>query len=253
MRKACVIAPLEFNPPHCRINDEINILKANSYDVKLVLASSSRSTKTHEIIDNLEIFRYRYEGFFSFKIPILNSIFMTLRLFFKAKELDANVYHCHDYQTSHVAFLLSLSGKKVIYDIGDDSPSNHKIYFRNRVSKNPFLGNFIEKSIRYLEGKVMRKCAITLSLSNTMRDDRLTYTKKIKVLKYSPNYIPKSFPDKSVLLESNYIIYQGAISEEKGIFEIFEAIEKITYLGKDIKLIIAGYKSDESWNKIKKV
>ena len=63
MRKACVIAPLEFNPPHCRINDEINILKANSYDVKLVLASSSRSTKTHEIIDNLEIFRYRYEGF----------------------------------------------------------------------------------------------------------------------------------------------------------------------------------------------
>lgn len=252
MIKACVIAPIDFSPPHCRINDEIDILKKNNYDVKLLLASSSLKLESYEKNDNLEIFRIFYSGILRWKLPILNSIFMTFCLFLKAREIDAKIYHCHDYQTSHVAYLLSLSGKKVIYDIGDDSPSNHRTYFRLRVSKSLFLGKFIENSIRYLEGAIMKKCDITFSLSQTMKEDRINFTEKIKVLKYSPNYNTKTINEKN-LKTSNRVIYQGALSEDKGLFSIFKAIYVVSKFNKKIELVIAGYMPDNSWHKIKSI
>ncbi len=125
-----------------------------------------------------------------------------------------------------VGFLLkNISGKKVIYDIGDDFPSYNN------------FPHFLQSIIRALEGNLLKSYDTMIVLSNSLKKDRMKYTSKINILYYSPDpsFNPNNTTDAP--RDTDYVlIFEGQIHSKKGVIEIIEAL-KIDFKGNKIRKI----------------
>lgn len=152
------------------------------------------------------------------------------KIFKKALELNADIYHFHDPELMRFAKKLRKSGKIVIYDIHEDLP-------RSILSK-PYLRKWIRKFISFIIEIYENKIASKTTCNITATPHIESRFKKINKNTFSIY----NYPDFSINEnENNFsekadnVCYIGGLSKIRGIIEILAAMDKA-----DAKLLLAG-------------
>jgi glycosyltransferase involved in cell wall biosynthesis len=154
------------------------------------------------------------------------------KVFIKAKELDAEIYHLHDPELIPIGLKLRKLGKKVIFDAHEDLPK--------QILSKAYLNKNIAKALSYLaslfENLTLRKFDAIVTATPYIRDK----FKKINSSVVDINNYPKieeftvetDWPSKS-----NQITYIGGITQVRGICELIKSLE---YINKDTRLALVG-------------
>ncbi|MBF90974.1 MAG: glycosyl transferase [Flavobacteriales bacterium] len=199
----------------------ISLAKAE-FEVSLVVSDGMGDTKCKgvSVFDVGKTKGGRLSRFFS----------TTQKVYEKAVELDADVYHFHDPELMFYAYRLKRLGKKVIYDVHEDLP-------RQLMSK-PYLSYITKKVLPFLLERIENFLAARFDLVITatpfIRDRFLKINKNtidvnnyplLEELHSADHYIQKK----------NQICYLGGITAIRGIEALVKACELI-----DGELVLAG-------------
>lgn len=170
----------------------------------------------------------------------LNRIFKTTtRVFKKAIELDADVYHLHDPELIPIGLKLRRLGKIVIFDSHEDVP----LQMRAKPYLNAPLRYLIGQAFGYYESYACKKMNAVITATPFIRD---------KFLKINANTVDiNNFPILDELMpttswgnKESYICYIGGIEKVRGIHEIIQALE---YRKTNLRLRLAGsFRSKET-------
>ncbi len=152
------------------------------------------------------------------------------RIFAKAMELNADIYHLHDPELLAISRKLKKHGKIVVYDAHEDLPlqlmSKHWIpkLFRNFVSK--LTSKFLKWKIKPMDGVVAATPIISAKMANIN-------TNTINVCNY-PLLNELKFVDENTQ-KKNIVCYIGGLFQSRGIFQMLDAVKNM-----DIELHLAG-------------
>ncbi|MBQ5152950.1 glycosyltransferase family 4 protein [Macrococcoides caseolyticum] len=170
-------------------------------------------------------------------IKIKNRVdrFITLKkkIYERALEIDADIYHLHDPELLTTAYKLKKMGKKVIFDFHEDTP------------KQILAKQYLPKLIRT---PLSRIYSLLENYYSSKLDAIVTATPylKSKFIKINRNTIDvNNFPILSEFLsikidnevKINDLIYIGGLSEERGLFKLIE----IGNLNPELKIVICGH------------
>ena len=145
----------------------------------------------------------------------------TRRVYNKAVELDADIYHFHDPELLPWGWLLKKKGKRVVYDIHEDVPrqilSKHWIpgFLRKPVS---FFTEIIEN---YFAGKMD---GLVYVVPAQMERFRKINPNTVMVCNY-PILEELHVPNSNWASKERAVCYVGGISGIRGLFEMVEAAE----------------------------
>jgi len=171
----------------------------------------------------------------------------SCRIFIKALNEKADLYHFHDPDLLLVGILLkSLTKAKVIYDA-------HENYPKAILTKNwlPFI---TRKPVSYIFNFIEKWAALRLDYIIVATDSMVREFKKNKVVAIRNFPLLKIIRPKSKFnFESPTVIYVGGLSEERGISEMVQAMEYLDS-SKNVKLILYGKFYPESYqDKVKRL
>lgn len=175
----------------------------------------------------------------------------TKKVYEKALNLDADVYHFHDPELIFYAYRLKRAGKKVIYDAHEDLP-------RQLMSK-PYLGTVAKKILPFvlerMENFFAARFDLVVTATPFIRDRFLHVNKKTVDINNYP-LEQELHEDSSAVVKKNQVCYLGGITAIRGIEALVSACELI-----DGDLVLAGkfnsadleskVKSLPGWNKVK--
>ncbi|MHB1041647.1 MAG: glycosyltransferase family 4 protein [Eubacteriales bacterium] len=249
MMKACLIIAHSFSPPHAFTFSIAKILRKNGFNVTIIGAGNRRLPKEDALGNEIRLLRSRSDGiYFSPFISLLNPLTL-ISLFVKALREKADIYWCHGYGMIPIMLALKILSKRVIYDVGDDDPSNYSYIVRNYFHLG-LIATLVEKIFRSIEYFAIKHVDYVICLTETLRKDRLKYNHKSKVIYYciDPVFNPFNIDKKLAREFKNYtvIIYTGTISPKKGSKEILEAFEIIKKQVPNALLMMVGASSPES-------
>lgn len=154
-------------------------------------------------------------------------------------ESGADIYHIHDIELVVVGLWLKLRGKKVVFDVHEDFAA----LASDRDWVSPYLAHVVGFIVRFLN-----------RLSSRYFDLIVAATPKIATL-YSPDktIIVRNMPRTEDFAGGEqgaapgerppHFAYIGGISRSRGIFEITEALNRMTDRP-DVRLRLAGPKPD---------
>ncbi len=154
----------------------------------------------------------------------------TQKVYEKAVDLGADVYHFHDPELMFHAYRLKLLGKKVIYDAHEDLP-------RQLMSK-PYLGSLTKKVLPFLLERIENILAArfdsVITATPFIRDRFLKINKNTIDINNYPLLQELHSVDYSIQ-KKNQICYIGGITAIRGIEELVKACDLI-----DGELVLAG-------------
>jgi len=169
------------------------------------------------------------------------------RVYKKALEIDADVYHLHDPELLRIALKLKRAGKKVVYDAHEDLPrqiiGKHYLRFKKTISK----------VMERYENKKVRKLDAVATATPFIRD---------RFLNIHPNTVDiNNFPVLSEVDMSTgnsekkgQVCFIGGISAIRGTKQLVQAMEKTSLRCALAGAIPDGFRSDlESENGWKQV
>lgn len=161
------------------------------------------------------------------------------RLFEKAKELNADIYHFHDLNINKIGKKLKELPQKpvVIYDVRDPFAQNIKDYIGNESILKPMI-NLYANYIDSWEKRCAKYYDYVISNEENLRDDFRQVLPKEKVdVIYNYTYLHKYRKD----IPKEYdLIYCGGITKYRGAFQIIKAVEILKEDFPNIKLIFLG-------------
>jgi glycosyltransferase involved in cell wall biosynthesis len=230
-----IVSVTHLTSVHPRYDTRIFLKQCRSlakagYDVSLVVADG----KGDETKDGVKIFdvgpsRGRIDRMFN----------TTRRVFAKARELDAEVYHLHDPELIPMGLVLKRMGKKVIFDSHEDVP-------RQLIGK-PYLNmpakKVLAKGVSVFEKFACKRLDAVIAATPFIRD---------KFLKINPNTVDiNNFPMLGELAtdqidwadKQSQVCYVGGIGTVRGIREMVRAMEFVT---SDVHLQLGGRFSEKS-------
>lgn len=159
------------------------------------------------------------------------------KVFAKAKELDADLYHLHDPELILIGLKLKKLGKKVIFDAHEDLPK--------QILSKDYLNNIFAKTLSYFaslfEKITLKKFDAIVTATPYIRNK----FKKINSHVVDVNNYPKieEFSGESNWLnKSNQITYIGGITRVRGICELINSLEHIKG---DTRLALVGSFSEQ--------
>lgn len=194
------------------------------------------------------------------KNKVFRILFFWIKAFIKIKSKNFKIIHFHDPELIPLGIVLKIMGLKVIYDI-------HELVYYDIVSKNWIKPKLIRKIIGqvYL---IFESFAVNIFDGIILAEEgyKEFYKKKYKKIENKLLFI-NNYPKISLLnhdmkfqKKEDYIIYLGAISEDRGIKEL---IQSLKYLNDKIKLLLIGKWSNkkfledcqkiESWKRVIKL
>jgi len=220
---------------HDRYDDRIFLKECKTlsnagFDVNLIVANG----KGNEVVDKIKI--YDVGKPINRKERMLKT---TKKIFKKALEMNADIYHFHDPELIPVGLKLKKLGKKIIYDVHEDLP-------RQLLSK-PYLNKFILKIlslfIEIYENYSAKRFDFIITATPYIRDRFNKINKNTIDINNYP--LLKEFTN----IEHNYkqynnICYVGGITRVRGIVELIKAIENL-----DVTLHLAGEFENEELKK----
>lgn len=163
--------------------------------------------------------------------------FTVWRVYKKAIEVNARIYHFHDPELMLVALLLKQKGKKVIYDVHEDVP--RQILGKHWINK--YLRKTISFLIENIENNVSRRLDYIIVATPFIRKRFIEINNKcIDICNY-PITKDEDFSSINWEDKKNELCYIGLITKSRGIVETLKAIEDTPY-----RLNLAGKYSPES-------
>lgn len=165
-------------------------------------------------------------------------MFITVwRIYKKALELDAKLYHFHDPELMLVGLLLKQKGKKVIYDVHEDLPRQ----ILGKYWINKYLRKAVSFLIENIENNVSRRLDYIIVATPFIRKRFLELNNKCVDICNYPITKDEGFSSINWKNKKNELCYIGLITKSRGIIEILKAIEDTPY-----RLNLAGKYSPES-------
>ncbi len=148
-------------------------------------------------------------------------LFGGRRVYRRALEVDADVYHFHDPELMPIARRLQKKGKRVVYDVHEDLPRQilSKHYLKSWI--RPILSRVVE---RY-ENAMARRFDLIVAATPFIRDRFLRQNAST----CDVNNFPIAAGSETVALEPREpgaVCYVGSISRVRGICELLDAAAK---------------------------
>jgi len=153
----------------------------------------------------------------------LQRILSACRVYRKALQENAELYHFHDPELIPIGLLLRLSGKKVVYDIHEDLPRSLHAISRNYIPK--FLKYPLSWLTERIENLTSAQFSGLITATSTIHDrfkDINKYT--IVVNNYPLQEEFELLSNTEWTDRTEAIAYIGVIAKERGIVEIIKAI-----------------------------
>jgi len=228
--KACILTSV--HPPFDgRIfHKEAKTLVKAGYDVVLIAQHSKEETVDDVRIIPLPKPRNRFER-------MTRVMWKLFRLALKEK---ADVYHFHDPELIPIGLLLRLLGKKVIYDVHEDTPE--QILSKEYIPK--FLKKLISISFRIFENQSSKAFSFVITPTDAIRRKFLRYTPNVVDIK---NFISVKYAKTDSQREINHngltVIFVGSIYQERGIIEGIKAMNLLPDLS--LKFVLYGPVEDK--------
>ena len=163
----------------------------------------------------------------------------TFRVCYLALKQDADIYHFHDAELIPFAIMLRILGKKVIYDI-------HENTYEDILNK-PWIPGYIKfiagKSYRFLEWFASQFFPFILVIARTEFAKRFKVKEHFIVQNFASADELKSFRvDDRSKIEGNHIFYIGTVFDYYYDFsKLIEALYILKQKGKIIHLECVGY------------
>ncbi|MFZ5951431.1 MAG: glycosyltransferase family 4 protein [Candidatus Rifleibacteriota bacterium] len=156
----------------------------------------------------------------------------TRRIFFKAQQLDCDLYHIHDPELIPVGFRLLRLGKKVIFDSHEDVPTQlrQKVYLNKTFMRGvSFLYSIFQKI-------VLRKFSFLIAATPRIKEKLAKISSKVEDVCNFPlkdELTPCSFRNE----RQKSACYVGGMCEIRGLKEM---IESGNFLLPGVKIRFAG-------------
>lgn len=176
----------------------------------------------------------------------------TEKVYNKATELNADIYHAHDPELLLVCLRLKRRGKYVIYDAHEDLP----VQIKHKAYLNPLLRRMVSGSVKIVQNWMLSKISGVITATKYITD-KLSEANKNCVTIHNYPILKEFRPSNKRLQHLNEIVYVGGISKDRGIIELVKALD---YVG-DVKLNLVGAFSSQvlegevkqlnGWSKVK--
>lgn len=159
------------------------------------------------------------------------------RVYKKALELDADLYHFHDPELMPYALKLKRQGKKVIFDSHEDVPDQ----IMNKVWIPKPLRKIVSGLYRSYESHVVKKLDAIVAATPHIAKKFDGRAKKVATVNNYPKLDDVVFHNTPFTDREAIVCYAGGINENRG-----ESIMKDAMKNVDGELLIAGNHSVES-------
>jgi len=220
---------------------ECKSLQKNGFNVNLIVADD----KGDEIKDNIKIFDVGKET-----SRLKRMMKSPSKIYAKALELDADIYHFHDPELIFIGKKLINKNKRVIYDVHEDVP----LQILSKPYLNLFLRKIVSKIFEYHENKNVKKFSHIITATDFIKERFLKINNNTGSIKNYP-IVDELKINVNRNNKKNSVCYVGAVAKIRGISEIVKAMEFT-----DCKLNLAGKFDDKklrdeiikykSWNKV---
>jgi len=229
-------------------------LKAAGYDVIYLLISDEEkngTTKEGIKYDMLKVKTFSGNRYLNFILKIINPNNNYKKLFVKAANLHADIYHFHDLWINRIAKKLkNLKNNPVVfYDAREPYAEDYisfvktKGIFKNGIKLFSLLVDSWEK-------KMSKNYDLVISNEDIVRDKfrkKLGNNKAETLFNYTDIY--KEYNHTSSTDKEYDFIYCGGITELRGAFKILEATEIARNNVPNIKVLLLGRYSPETLKK----
>ncbi len=209
-KTVCFLAPVHPSTDTRIYHKEAKTLANHGYKVILFASKNDDSWQ-----NGVEIQRTNYKSRFERFVNIP-------KIFWKAYQLKADIYHLHDPETLPIGFILKLLRKKVVYDTHED------------FTKKILIKYWIPKKMRSIIGIVvgiLEKMAVKFfSAVIVTQQEQKKMGGKVYVLENAPichgSLIDEAYCLSKTIANDNVfrVIYAGGISLTRGLEEMVQAI-----------------------------
>lgn len=221
---------------------ECNSLVNNGFDVTLIVADNLNN----EIKNGINIINVGSDN----EGRIKRMTHTAFKIYRELRKNNYDIFHFHDPELLPIALLLKFKGKRVIYDIHEDTPRD--ILSKNWIKK--WQRNLVSKCIEKVENFTAKRFTHLITATPFIEKRFKKLTKNVTNINNYP-LINELSSDIKWDNKKKQICFIGGINVERGIYEIIDALESI-----DIELILAGEfetdiiekksKEKEGWKKV---
>lgn len=197
---------------------------ANSgFKVSLIAPATKQETKNGVTIIPIQLPKNR----------IKRMLVVTFKMLVKAIKQKAKIYHFHDPELMFCGVLLSIFGKKVIYDIHEN--------VRLSLSAKKWIPKWlvgITKVSYFMVERFSILFFCKLILAETSYQKYYPKKKSIIVLNY-PMPVPNKIQIKTFNTPLRFV-YSGVVHSLRGVWQMIEIVKKITDLNYNVTLDMIG-------------
>ncbi|WP_295102893.1 glycosyltransferase family 4 protein [uncultured Candidatus Kuenenia sp.] len=169
------------------------------------------------------------DGIYIHAVPTFHSRFKRAictiwAVYKKALEIDAQIYHLQDPELIPIGLLLKLKGKKVIYDVHEDTPKD--IMSKNYIPV--ILRRFVSMFVLIIERLSSKFFDYIMVAGDDIAENfPKAYKHKVVTVKNLPLIEFVNACDSDGVEKTDKIVYVGVLSKQRGIKEIIEAMRCI--------------------------
>lgn len=160
-------------------------------------------------------------------------LFTTWRVYRRALAEASDLYHLHDPELIPMGFLLRMRGKKVIYDVHEDVPTN-------LLSKHwipPLLRRLIAQGMAWLEGLAGQFFSGIVTVTPPIAS-RFPAHKTVLVQNFPHSEEIAKLKNTTYPHSSYQILYAGSLSKVRGLSQMLEAMTHLQ--DTPLQLVLAG-------------
>jgi glycosyltransferase involved in cell wall biosynthesis len=220
-------------------------LKEKGYDVYyLLIGDEEKSGITAEGIkyDMLKIKTFSGNRYLNFILKIINPYNNYKKLFKKASNLEADIYHFHDLWINRIAKKLKFlkNNPVVFYDAREPYAEDYISYIKAKgIFK--YMTIIFSKLVDNWEKHMSKNYDLIISNEEIVRDKfrKKLGNKKVEVL-FNYTDIYKDYNDTPSTDKVYDFIYCGGITELRGAFKIIKATEIALKKMPNIKVVLLG-------------
>lgn len=212
--------------PDPRVHQEAKSLVKNGYSVTIFCWDRDFKTNMEEYIDDIRVKRiYVRSQHGRGSLQIFFLFLFWCKAFFKLIFSEFDVFHCHDFDTLPLGFLLGkIKNKIIVYDA-------HESYADMLINVNGFIKKFIVTAENY----IVRRIRLLITVGNILKKEFIKRgAKNVCVAGNWKNlndfYFPDSFLEQEkekLRIPRNKIIvsFIGWFGYERKIYELIQAVK----------------------------
>ena len=152
---------------------------------------------------------------------------LLLKIEWRLLCLRCHVYHCHEMDAALAALPAALLGSRIVYDVHEHFPEN----YAGRLAP-PWL-----VLLRLLDRFVSRIAHLVITVDETLAR-KYSSARRVLVIHNYPSF--ESYASLDASGDSSLAVYVGGLSEERGVWEMVEAIHLARAECPDLKLLMVG-------------